>query len=139
MVALRDPAADVITSLVAALYGTLGTDIFKGGVGVPMRGIPNRCIFVTESEGPAPMPILGQVSGARTSIYNPHVQVAVRGDPRDREGPRVIARAIIKTLQTYAPTGWTSCMALGSSPGGGTPDANVCYTYFCNFELSAVQ
>ena len=139
MTALRDPAADVVASLVTAGHGTAGTDIFKGGPGAPARGVPPKCIFVTETEGPAPMPIMGQVTGTRTSIYNPHVQVVVRGDPRDRAGPRTIARAILKTLQTNAPTGWTSCMALSSSPGPGVPDANVCYEYFLNFELSAVQ
>jgi hypothetical protein len=100
-------------------------------------GVPSQAVFVAVTGGPPPTPYAGQ--GASLSDYR--IQVRVRGNTGDQQGPLAIARWVQGILHTAtiscAATGgnYAGCWALQSDPLPLGADGNGAYDYSLNFRL----
>lgn len=117
-------------NIYAALVLPASTDGQEGGV-------PSQAVFVAVTGGPPPTPY----AGAGQSFSDYRVQVRIRGNPGDQQGPLAIARWINALLHTAtipcaATAGdYVGCWALQSDPLPLGADKNGAYDYSMNFRL----
>lgn len=115
------PDEAVANYLAAHGFGTIGTDLFRGGVrpADPGAGIPHAAIFVLATGGPPPDPFL-PANGSQTSLYQSNVQVRVRGDSDDMAATTVQAQAVLDALHlavlTMTSANFIACKSLSASP-----------------------
>jgi len=109
------PDVDVATYLAAQGFGTIGTDLFHCAPKPPGGGIPDACIFVLDSGGPAPDPYF-RVGGASASFYRVGVQVRVRAAVGQSAAGKERARDVLTALHLAAIAGYTAVHAQTSAP-----------------------
>lgn len=71
------PDNDIVTRLQSAGVGTVGTNMFRGGMRPPSGVIPNAAVFVRPTGGVGPLPLL---DGGASDYLRSTVQIMVRGD-----------------------------------------------------------
>lgn len=71
------PDNDIAARLQTAGVGTVGTNIFRGGMRPVSAQIPHASIFVLPTGGVGPTPFLDAGS---TDFYRPTVQILIRGN-----------------------------------------------------------
>jgi hypothetical protein len=83
---------DLVQLIVDDGLGTFATDLFVGGFPV---SAPDLCVAVTEYGGPAGVDFFGEVT---PTLERPRVQVRVRGEAYDYDGPRTRLELIYQAL-----------------------------------------
>ena len=106
--------ADVATRLQAAGVGTVGTDIFRGGMRPPSSLIPHRAIFVTPSGGTGPSPLLETASGE--DYFRPRVQIFIRGNVGAYILTQTLAESCITALHKSTISGFFQVLATNPEP-----------------------
>ncbi len=98
----HNPAKDLITQLSTNLTElTLGTNAFHGPVRPPdaqslqAGTVPVEAVFAVATGGIAPMAL----NGEGKSIWKPTVQLRIRGDKKDFDGGRTLARTVLEETQ----------------------------------------
>jgi hypothetical protein len=106
------PDVDTANHLDGQGHGTYGTDIF---VGQPFDGgtVPAACVFVESRPGTPPGLYMHT---AKTSLYEPTIEIWVRGATDGHTAAKTLARAIKVTLQTTTVSGYLRTIALDSEP-----------------------
>jgi len=105
--------ADIATRLAAAGVGTVGTDIFRGGLRKPSALIPQASIFVLPTGGGGPSPLLN--AGA-TDFTRPTVQMLVRGNVGTYITTQTKAQAALDAVHKSTIAGYFQVLARTPQP-----------------------
>lgn len=110
--ALLNPASVIVTALngqtVESVLLASGTNLFAGEL-LPEPSA--RVVFVLNTGGPAPEPIM-----ASGNIRRSRVQLLVRGAPGKLEEGEAFARGLLEWLHRRELAGFFSCLAGESQP-----------------------
>ena len=105
--------ADVANRLQAAGVGTVGTDIFRGGIRVPSALVPHASLFVLPQGGGGPNPLLN--AGA-TDYSRPSVQVLIRGNVGTYITTQTKAESALTALHKSTIAGYFQVLARTPQP-----------------------
>ena len=105
--------ADVATRLQAAGVGTIGTNIFQGGIRIPSALIPHAAMFVVPQGGGGPDPLLN--AGA-TDYSRPSVQVLIRGNVGTFITTQTTAESVLTALHKSTIAGYFQVLARTPQP-----------------------
>lgn len=112
---MATPDLDIANRLQAAGVGTVGTNIFTGGMRAPSSVIPAASIFVLPTGGTGPSPLLtGGASGVDYSI--PSVQILVRGNVGTYITTRTTAQAALDGVHKSTVSGYFQVLARTPQP-----------------------
>jgi minor capsid protein len=109
---MSTPADDMATKIQAIGQGTVGTSIFVGDELPVSAAVPESCVFVRPTGGPASTDGFTRAHG----VAWPMVQVAVRGPRLDFDAAYTKARTIRAGLHGHPPSGYGDCRAMSSEP-----------------------
>lgn len=113
---LSDPAAALVTALTGQTLGgvvlTSGTNIFVGQLR-PDDTSPSLSVFLLNSGGPAPTPY---INGGGHAVFEPTVQVIIRGIPDSMQAGAAVARAVFGFLYLSTIPGFIAIKARESQP-----------------------
>lgn len=110
--ATRNPPEDICTYLAAQGLGlTYGTNLFSTYPRLDPR-YPAPCVFVWDGVSAAPVNYLGMAE----SLWQPAIQVLVRGANEGFQTARNLARDIRDTLNRAQVSGYVSLVARESAP-----------------------
>jgi hypothetical protein len=124
-VALKDPAADLVTFLTGKTLGGValvsGTNLFSSGLR-PDDQTTSPAVFCLNSGGPEATAYLG---GNREAFHRPTVQVMIRGGAAAFAAGETLARGVFDELYLAAPTGYVELVPRDSQPAYlGDDEAN---------------
>jgi hypothetical protein len=105
--------ADIATQLQTAGVGTVGTNIFRGGLRVPSATIPHACVFVLPQGGIGPEPL---VDGGARDYTRPNVQVLIRGNVGAYITTQTTAESVITALHKSTISGYFQVLARTPQP-----------------------
>lgn len=105
--------ADIATRLQAAGVGTVGTDIFRGGMRTPSANIPQASIFVLPTGGVGPEPL---VNAGATDYTRPTVQVLIRGNVGSYITTQTTAQSVLDALHKSTISGYFQVLARTPQP-----------------------
>ena len=105
--------ADIATTLQTAGVGTVGTNIFRGGMRPVSNVIPHACIFVLPSGGEGPLPLIDAGSEDYTA---PTVQILIRGNVGTFIATQTTAVACITAVHKSTISGYFQVLARNPEP-----------------------
>ena len=129
-------AGDVAAQLQTAGVGTVGTNIFRGGMRPPSGAIPHACIFVLPSGGSGPFPFLEGPTG--NDYFRPRVQVLIRGNVGAYIATQTTAQSVFDAIHKSSITGFFQCLASNPEPLYLGLDDSEHPMFSVNFELHKV-
>ena len=107
------PDSDIATKLQTAGVGTVGTNIFRGGMRPPSGVIPHAAVFVLPTGGVGPAPLLD--AGA-SDFFRSVVQVMVRGEVGSYITTYNTAQSCLAALQKSTIAGYFQILARNPQP-----------------------
>ena len=107
------PDLNVATLLDGAGLGTVGTDIFIGGMRPPSSTIPKAALFVLPTGGIGPLPLL---DGGAADYSRPTVQILIRGDVGAYIVTQTKARDCLAAVQKATMAGYFQVLARNADP-----------------------
>ena len=105
--------ADIATRLQAAGVGTVGTNIFRGGIRAPSSVIPHAAIFVIPTGGGGPDPL---IDGGTQDFSRPAVQMLVRGNVGTYITTLTTATSALAAVHKSAVAGYFQVLARTPEP-----------------------
>lgn len=105
--------SDVATRLQAAGVGTVGTNIFRGGLRIPSATIPHAAIFVLPTGGGGPDPL---INAGATDYSRPTVQLLVRGNVGTYITTQTTAQSALTALHKSTISGFFQVLARTPEP-----------------------
>jgi len=107
------PDSDIATRLQTAGVGTVGTDVFRGGMRPPSTVIPHAAIFVRPTGGIGPQPFLDAGS---SDFLRSVVQIMVRGDVGSYVTTYNKAQSCLDAVQKCTISGYFQILARNPQP-----------------------
>jgi hypothetical protein len=104
---------DIATKLQTAGVGTVGTNIFRGGLRVPSSLIPHAALFVLPQGGGGPEPL---VDGGARDYTRPTVQVLIRGNVGTFLTTQTTAESVLNALHKSTISGYFQVLARTPQP-----------------------
>jgi hypothetical protein len=111
---MATPDLDIANRLQAAGVGTVGTNIFTGGLRPKSSVVPAASIFVLPTGGTGPSPLLDGSGGQNYS--EPTVQILVRGDVGTYITTRTKAQTALDGVHTSTVSGYFQVLARTPQP-----------------------
>jgi hypothetical protein len=127
--------ADIATRLQTAGVGTVGTDIFRGGIRIPSSNIPHAAIFVLPSGGGGPDPL---INAGATDFTRPTVQMLIRGNVGAYITTQTTAQAALDAVHKSTISGYFQVLARTPQPLYLGLDDTEHPTFSVNVELFKV-
>jgi len=129
------PDLDIANRLQTAGVGTVGTNIFTGGMRPPSTQIPDASLFVIPTGGVGPLPLLD----AGTDDYlRPTVQILIRGDVGTYITTRTKAKSALDAVHKSTVSGYFQVLARTPQPLYLGLDDTEHPTFSVNVELFKV-
>ena len=111
---MATPDLDIANRLQAAGVGTVGTNIFTGGLRAPSSVIPAAALFVLPTGGTGPSPLLEGSTGRDYSI--PSIQILVRGNVGTYITTRTTAQSALDEVHKSTVSGYFQVLARTPQP-----------------------
>jgi hypothetical protein len=132
-----NPDIDVVDYLAAQIGAlTKGTNLFIGRLPAKSAIIPSKCASVLPTGGTMPM---GFADGSDTAETYSSLQVRVRGEPRDYQDARDLAKSVWDTLNYATVSGYIECRCEQSEPLYLGEDSAGHHEWTVNVELIHIR